>query len=95
MSKSIRKTIRFSEQEFSQIEKNLHGKSFSNFAREILLNGKIKVSKIQKVDQDLIYHLNRIGNNLNQIARAANSEDDKIQILTELLEIEKDLKQCM
>lgn len=92
MAKAIRKTIRFSEDEYKKIESQLNGKSFSDFAREILLNGKVKVSRVQKVDPDLIYHLNRIGNNLNQIARAVNSQDNKVQILTELIEIERDLK---
>ena len=40
---------------------------------------------------DLIYELNRIGNNLNQIAKSINS-GEKIPVLTQLVEIEKQLQ---
>lgn len=93
MKKEIRKTVRFSETEWEQIEKNLEGKSFSDFTREVLLHGEIKISRVKKMDQDLIYEINRIGNNLNQIAKKANSNElAGIQLLAELVEIEKAIK---
>ena len=43
---------------------------------------------------DLIYELNRIGNNLNQIAKSMHTMDNKhkIPMLTQLVEIEKQLQ---
>ena len=51
-------------------------------------------SKIHKVaDPELLYHLNKIGNNLNQIARHANEGNVlDTQVLASLLSIEKTLK---
>ena len=40
---------------------------------------------------DLIYELNRIGNNLNQIAKSINNKE-KIPVLTQLIAIEKQLQ---
>ena len=88
-NKFIRKSIRFTPLEIEEIEKqrlktNLN---FSEFVRKS--SSKIKI--ISKLDQDLIYEVNKIGNNLNQIARAVNGKD-KVSVLTELIEIEKQLK---
>ena len=90
MAKNIRKTLRFSEDEFSIIKKNLDNAdiSFSTFARSAILKKKIKLP----IEKELIYEINKIGNNLNQIAKSIHSRDDKIDILTELVEIEKALK---
>ena len=43
---------------------------------------------------DLIYELNRIGNNLNQIAKSMHDKHSKqkIPVLTQLVEIEKQLQ---
>lgn len=90
MAKEIRKTIRFSDDEFEKIEHlmNEHNLTFAEFARGAILRKKIKLP----IEKELIYELNKIGNNLNQIAKAVNQRDDKIQILTELVEIERALK---
>lgn len=90
MAKNIRKTLRFSEDEFSIIKKNLDNAdiSFSTFARSAILKKKIKLP----IEKELIFEINKIGNNLNQIAKAINSREDKIDILTELVEIEKAIK---
>jgi len=93
--KNIRKTIRFSTEEYEQITSNLNGKSFSNFARELLINGKVKVSRIKKADPALLYQLNKIGNNLNQIAHKVNVEgcENDILILDSLRNIERALEE--
>lgn len=89
MPKNIRKTLRFSEDEFVMIQQKLDlaNITFSDFARSAILKKKIKLP----IEKELIYELNKIGNNLNQIARAVN-KNEKISVLTELVEIEKALK---
>ena len=88
--KFIRKTIRFSVSEWKKVQEQLSKSetTFTEFARSAILRKKIKLP----IEKDLIKELNAIGNNLNQIARAVNSRDDKVQILTELVEIERALK---
>jgi len=73
MPKEIRKTIRFSKEEFEiiQIELKSTKFSFSEFARKSTLKKKVK----SKHDLESIYHLSKIGNNLNQIARAINGKE--------------------
>jgi len=47
----------------------------------------------KKTDPELLYHLNKIGNNLNQIAKYLNSGGDlNNQTLVTLLQIESSLK---
>ena len=89
MSKNIRKTLRFSDDEFAMIQQKLDlaNITFSDFARSAILKKKIKLP----IEKELIYQISKIGNNLNQIARAVNGKD-KVAILTELVEIEKQLK---
>jgi len=88
--KFIRKTIRFSESEWKKIAEQISKSetTFTEFARSAILRKKIKLP----IEKELIYELNKIGNNLNQIAKAVNAKNDKIQILTELVEIERALK---
>jgi len=92
LPKTIRKTIRFSADEFSQIEQKLneHNISFSEFARSAILNKKVKT----KLTIDYIYHLQKIGNNLNQVAKNLNSKTDipNSEILKVLIEIQDDIK---
>jgi len=52
----------------------------------------------KKTDPKLIYQLNRIGNNLNQIARVVNmkkSDFNTVEILQSLVSIEKEIKQLI
>ena len=90
MSKEVRKTIRFSEDEFADVEAKLkeHNLSFSEFARGAILRKKIKT----KLTLDYIFQLQKIGNNLNQIAKGINSRKSDIpnsEILKALVRIEK------
>lgn len=89
MAKSIRKTIRFSEDEYSKISDELKKADidFSTFSRSAILKKKITLP----VEKNLLSELSRIGNNLNQIARAVNQKE-RVQVLTQLVEIEKALK---
>ncbi|MDM3685949.1 plasmid mobilization relaxosome protein MobC, partial [Proteus mirabilis] len=63
--------------------------------RSLSLNEKTK--KIKPVDPQLLYELNRIGVNLNQIARYCNQQaifqaEDKIDLLATLANIEEQLQ---
>ena len=90
MAKEIRKTIRFTEDEYAKIQQELDKAniSFSVFARVALLHKKIKLP----IERELLTELSRIGNNLNQIARSCN-QGEKKPVLLELVEIEKQLKE--
>ena len=89
----IRKTIRFSNNEYLIIQEKLDlaNIDFSTFAKNTLLETPI----ILPIEKDLLFEISRIGNNLNQIARAVN-QNDKINVLSKLVEIEKEIKKlCM
>ena len=92
----LRKTIRFSKEEFSIIEAQLEKadiKNFSQWAKSVLLKKKIKLP----IEQKQIIQLSKIGTNLNQIAKKVNSSnlDDEIatEIIKKLVKIEKKLKE--
>lgn len=86
----VRKTISFTNEEFQKVDAELKKSEldFSTFAKSILLKKKI----VLPIERELIFELNKIGNNLNQLAKASNRYDDKIQILSQLVEIEKSIK---
>ncbi len=48
------------------------GKPMSTFVREVAL-GSVPRARPGRVDEKAVYHLGRIGNNLNQLARTANA----------------------
>jgi hypothetical protein len=92
----LRKTIRFSKEEFAEIEVELQKadiKNFSQWAKSVLLKKKIKLP----IEQKRIIQLSKIGTNLNQIAKQVNSSniDDEIAtaLLNKLVEIEKAVKE--
>ena len=91
--KFIRKTIRFTPLEFEKIEEqriktNL---DFTSFCKSAILKKKVKTKEEENFNRDLIYQVNKIGVNLNQIARAVNQKD-RVAVLTQLVEIEKQLR---
>jgi hypothetical protein len=90
MKRDIKKTVRLSQLENQELSimLNKHNLTFSDFARAKILGKQIK----SKLSQDLIYQVNKIGNNLNQISKYANQNKSiDIQILQELVKIEKHL----
>jgi len=90
MAKEIRKTIRFSNEEYSKIEELMseHKLTFAEFARGAILRKKIKTN----LTKDLLFEINRVGNNLNQIAKKVNSGSDRKNLLIELIQIRKELE---
>ncbi|WP_321401733.1 MobC family plasmid mobilization relaxosome protein [Maridesulfovibrio sp.] len=68
------------------------GMSMADFVRVRLGQTRVRRSKIER---EKLLHLARIGNNLNQIARWANTHKsgaDALLILAELTSIEQELK---
>lgn len=89
MQKDVRKTIRFSQSEFEIIKKELEKSNitFTEFARSAILRKKIKLP----IEKHFLFELNKIGNNLNQIARTVNT-NNRVQIISKLVDIENQLK---
>lgn len=92
--KFIKKTIRFTPDEFEkvEIERAKTNLDFTNFCKSAILKKRVKTKDEENFNRDLIYQINKIGINLNQIARAVNQQD-RVAVLTELVEIEKQLRE--
>ena len=92
--KFIKKSIRFTPDEFEkvEIERAKTNLDFTNFCKSAILKKRVKTKDQENFNRDLIYQVNKIGINLNQIARAVNQKD-RVAILTELVEIEKQLRE--
>ena len=92
INKSVRKSLKITTKEnenlLTQLKK--HNLTFSDYARARILNKKIK----SKISNDLIFQISKIGNNLNQISKFVNQKKSlDIQVLQELINIEKQLEQ--
>jgi hypothetical protein len=89
----IKKSLRFSKDEYQKIEDQLKklNVNFSEFGRSQILQTELKTNcSIEK-----IYQLQKIGTNLNQIAKVVNqnkSDLEKIEILSVLKNIEDEIK---
>ena len=92
--KFVRKTLRFTPDEFAKIEEQREKTNldFTNFCKSAILKKRVKTKDEENCNRDLIYQLNKIGININQIARAVNQKD-RVAVLTELVEIEKQLRE--
>lgn len=64
LSEDERRTIRARAEEC--------GKPTSTFVRELAL-GSVPRARSGRLEEKLVYHLGRIGNNLNQLTRRANA----------------------
>lgn len=86
MAKDIRKIIRFSQTEWKNIETILieNNINFSEFARKKMTGGRVLTAP----KKELIYELNKIGINLNQLVKSTYYQDDKnIKELTNKLTV--------
>lgn len=92
MAKEVRKTLRFSEAEWEKIESKIseHNLNFSDFARSAILKKKVKT----KLTHDLIFQLQKIGNNLNQIAKKLNQNSDvpNSEVLRKMVDIQNEIR---
>ncbi|MCK0119230.1 MobC family plasmid mobilization relaxosome protein [Loktanella sp. F6476L] len=71
------------------------GVSFSEFARSAIDGVAVRRRpQLRCVDPDLLRQLARVGNNLNQLARWANRDQqyaDRVAIMVQLMGIEREL----
>lgn len=75
----IRKMVSFSEAEWERAEARMtvaNDRSFDTFARRACLESEVKVVRQAFDPQELRAELARVGNNVNQIARLANIEQE-------------------
>lgn len=91
-SRGVFKGLWLSEVEWARIERRMEmtaTKSFADFARQALTEGRIVVQRIAFDPAPLRVELSRIGNNVNQIARAVNADgvasDEQVRATRELL----------
>ena len=87
--------FRVTKKEQEQIEDRAIG-SVSSWLRDLALNQPLK-KKPKPINPELIYHLNKIGGNLNQIARYCNQQaifanTDKLDLFFVLASIQDELK---
>ena len=97
---SIRKhrvEVRLSDEELEQL-KSMNSSTIAKLLRESALGIKQK-QHYSKIDKTFILELSRIGNNINQIAKAVNSDIaqtdtfDKVKLLHLLISIDQQLKE--
>lgn len=92
-SKFIKKSIRFTSDELTKVEKQRLKTSldFTNYCKSVVMRRKI----VTKIEKSLVYEINKIGTNLNQLARDTKNKKESILILKELVKIEQYLKSLL
>lgn len=90
-------TVRYTEDELQEA----HGKSdgpLASWLRDLSLNQKEKKGrKVRYADPQLLYELNKLGVNLNQIARICNQSQnfnagERLELLLVLSSIDEEIK---
>ena len=94
----IQKKIRLTEEEARFISTKVLESGMTNFnafARIMLIMGEVKILNFEEL-RELRKEINRIGVNVNQIAKKVN-EDDQVSLneLSQILELQKDLKETV
>lgn len=87
--RNIKLTIRLSQSEYDKIQEKCDGQ-MAVWIRDLALDNQPEKTKriVQVADPDLLRHLARIGNNLNQIARAVNMDGGRVEQLAQLAQLE-------
>jgi len=90
-------TVRYTEEELELAKENSKG-IFAVWLRELSLNQKPKKGrKVKSVNPELLYELNKLGVNLNQIAKVCNQSElfdsrERLDLLLVLASIDEELK---
>lgn len=74
-TRHIVKTLRLSERDLATVQRRMElggFRSFSAYAREVLVRGELRVTRFAYDPRELRTELAKIGNNINQIARTTN-----------------------
>lgn len=87
--RNIKLTIRLSQSEYDKIQEKCDGQ-MAVWIRDLALDNQHEKPKriVQVADPDLLRHLARIGNNMNQIARSLNSDASRAEQLALLAQFE-------
>ena len=93
--RSVQKLIRLTEEENRFISTKVAESgmpNFNTFARILLIMGEVKILNFAEL-RELRKEINRIGVNINQVAKKVN-EDDQVSLneLSQILELQKHLK---
>lgn len=75
--RTVQKNLYFSAVEWDRIVRRMRSNNittFSQYARDVLSTGRVEVVYRPQSDHALIGQIGRVGNNINQIARWANTE---------------------
>ena len=96
--RSVQKLIRLTEEEARFISDKVAESgmtNFNSFARIMLIMGEVKILNFEEL-KELRQAINRIGVNVNQIAKKVN-EDDQVSLneLSQILEMQKYLKETV
>lgn len=96
--RSVQKLIRLTEEEARFISTKVSESgmaNFNSFARIMLIMGEVKILNFEEL-RELRKEINRIGVNVNQIAKKVN-EDDQVSLneLSQILELQKHLKETV
>ncbi|HGC5945077.1 TPA: plasmid mobilization relaxosome protein MobC [Enterococcus faecalis] len=95
LKRPVQKIVRFSQQENEYLKKRIDKSPFNNFqnyARILCLTGEIKLTDYSELYR-LNSELNRIGNNVNQLARLAHQFDEiSNEDVHQLLEMMQEVK---
>jgi len=86
----IQKKIRLTEEEARFISTKVAESGMTNFnafARIMLIMGEVKILNFEEL-RELRKEINRIGVNINQVAKKVNEDDE----LSQILELQKHLK---
>ena len=77
-SKFIRKSLRFTQKEYKHIQKQMlkTNECFTHYVKRKVINKITRVPSYQKAKLDLAYAVNRIGNNINQLAKISHQTGD-------------------
>ncbi|MDY5584335.1 MAG: MobC family plasmid mobilization relaxosome protein [Arcanobacterium sp.] len=93
----VRRCVYFPVDEWDVLARRMieYGETnFSRFTRQMLLNnGRFCVSNHDELVEVFRFQFSRIGNNLNQIARKANTEDEaSVELLQQCLRLLSEIK---
>ena len=91
----IQKKIRLTEEEARFISTKVAESGMTNFnafARIMLIMGEVKILNFEEL-RELRKEINRIGVNINQVAKKVNEDDQaSLNELSQILELQKHLK---
>lgn len=95
LKRPIQRIVRFDETENAFLKQRIEASPFNNFqnyARILLLTGEVKIVDYSALQQ-LNGEVNRIGNNINQLAKLAHqfddiSQEDVLDLLKMLREVQ-------